>query len=426
MRKEAEIIVVGSGAGGATVARELARRGKKVLVLEKGKERNWAIGRVWAYLFIYDILRTREGVIIRRGITPGGSTVIYSGNSFDPPEWLKDEIGIDISKEVQETKKELGIKPLPEEFYKCWEGERRLVESAGELGINMTPQEKFINPDLCDPSCDSCLFGCSRGAKWTARSYLKEAQEMGAELISSAEVKKVLIEGGKAVGVLAQCEGKKELEAYAEKVILCAGGVGTPWILQASGIKAGEGFFTDPMSLLLGVSKNAGTFREMTFSYASADFPGKFMIGTTGALNSFFAQLARLNFKSILRLPRYKNLVGMFVKLCDQAVGKVEPDGKISKPLTQLDHERKEEGIELAKKIMIRAGVEPDSILVARYIGGHPGGSAGIGRVVNSQLESEVKNLYVCDASVLPRSLGIPLVLTLVALAKKFTREILM
>jgi len=67
---------------------------------------------------------------------------------------------------------------------------------------------------------------------------------------------------------------------------------------------------------------------------------------------------------------------------------------------------------------------KPETIQVARYIGGHSGGTAGIGRVANNRLETEVKGLYVCDASLIPRSPGIPLVLTLVALAKKFAREV--
>jgi choline dehydrogenase-like flavoprotein len=420
---EAEFLVIGSGAAGGTVARELARQNRKVVVLEKGRDWKWPIGHALAYLLLYDILRTREGVIIRRGITTGGSTVIYSGNSYDPPGWLRDEYGIDISAEVDETKEELGIRPLPEDFYRKWEGMRRLVEAAGEMGIRMTPQEKFIDSRLCRPECDSCLFGCPRGAKWTSRSFLEDAVQHGAEVITGADVKKVLINQGHATGARVG-RGSREFSVYADRVILCAGGIGTPRILQASGIeKAGEGFFTDPMSILLGVSRGKGSFHEMTYTYATSDFLGEFIVGTTGATNSLFAQIARLNFASIFRTPYYRHLVGMFVKLCDSPVGKVEPGGKISKPLTGEDHERMERGIGLAREMMAKSGVRPETIQVARYIGGHPGGTAGIGRVVDRQLKTEVEGLYVCDASVLPRSAGIPLVLTLVALAKKFARD---
>jgi choline dehydrogenase-like flavoprotein len=83
-----------------------------------------------------------------------------------------------------------------------------------------------------------------------------------------------------------------------------------------------------------------------------------------------------------------------------------------------------EKGIELAKKIMSGAGADANSILVARYIGGHPGGTAGIGRVVDSNLKTEVEGLYVCDASVIPHSMGVPLVLILVSLGRWFARSL--
>jgi choline dehydrogenase-like flavoprotein len=74
---------------------------------------------------------------------------------------------------------------------------------------------------------------------------------------------------------------------------------------------------------------------------------------------------------------------------------------------------------------MVKAGVVPETISVAKGIGGHPGGTAAIGRVVDRNLQTKVKNLYVCDNSVMPRSGGIPPVLTLIALAKQTARTIL-
>jgi choline dehydrogenase-like flavoprotein len=50
--------------------------------------------------------------------------------------------------------------------------------------------------------------------------------------------------------------------------------------------------------------------------------------------------------------------------------------------------------------------------------------SAGIGRVVDSNLKTEVEGLYVCDASVIPHSMGVPLVLILVSLGRWFAREL--
>ena len=115
-KKQAEVVVVGTGAGGGTVARELALRGRDVVMLEKGSWNRW-LGNLFSMLRILDRMaifsRSREGVIIDRAITVGGSTVMYVGNSFDPPGWLKEEYGIDITGLAEEVKSELKVAPFP-------------------------------------------------------------------------------------------------------------------------------------------------------------------------------------------------------------------------------------------------------------------------------------------------------------------------
>ena len=56
--------------------------------------------------------------------------------------------------------------------------------------------------------------------------------------------------------------------------------------------------------------------------------------------------------------------------------------------------------------------------------GTHPGGTAAIGEVVNANLETEISNLYVCDASVLPTAPGLPPILTIIALAKRLAKSL--
>jgi len=422
----ADTIVVGTGPGGATVARELSRNGQDILLLEKGRDHQWPVGTPLAYATMYDIRRSREGVLVRRGITTGGSTMLYSGNAYDPPSFLKEDLGIDLSRETAETKAELDIRPVPAYFYKNYSGTRRLVEAAGELGYAMTPQARFIDPDRCDPTCDRCLFGCSRGAKWTARSYVTDAVKAGARLITRCDVRNVIWQSGRVKGVAVKTpEGETVIRA--RRVILSAGGMGTPMILHRSGIRgSGTHFFTDPMSVMLGVMKEGlGTYHEITYTFADESHVGEFVMGNVGAVNALMAQVISGNIPCLVRGLQMNRLVGMFIKLCDEPSGRLDADGTFHKALTKTDERIMAKGVAKARSIMIKAGVIPETIAVAKGIGGHPGGTAAIGRVVGPDLQTEVEGLYICDNSIMPISGGIPPVLTLIALGKKFAREML-
>ena len=127
----------------------------------------------------------------------------------------------------------------------------------------------------------------------------------------------------------------------------------------------------------------------------------------------------------VMNFRKCKNYaMGMFTKIADDNQGSIDAKGRISKPMTEQDHKKMRRGDELCTKIMIEAGCDPDSISIQTMVGGHPGGTAAIGKVVDENWETRVKNLYVCDTSVFPRSPGLPPVLTLIAMVKKWAREL--
>jgi choline dehydrogenase-like flavoprotein len=94
--------------------------------------------------------------------------------------------------------------------------------------------------------------------------------------------------------------------------------------------------------------------------------------------------------------------------------------------MVEEDMEKILKGFERSTLMLEEAGVEPGSIFRSHIRAGHPGGTAGVGRVVNKRLETEISGLYVCDCSVFPDTPGKPPVLTIVALAKYLAKEIIM
>ncbi|MFN2278538.1 MAG: FAD-binding protein, partial [Candidatus Promineifilaceae bacterium] len=232
-----DVIVAGSGPGGATAARELARGGKRVLLLERGADyrRRPYYGTYLGALRYADrrsLLFTEEGLNIIRPLMVGGATNMFAGCAAPPPSWLKDKYGLDIDAEVAETIAELQIEPLPPDLR--GRASTRIAEAAGALGQEWYPQPKFMKPARADSfDCGAtCMLGCRCGAKWTAAEYVDEAVQAGAVLYSGARVDRVLEEGGQVTGVMGTLNGRP-FTAHAETVILAAGGIGTPRILQA-------------------------------------------------------------------------------------------------------------------------------------------------------------------------------------------------
>jgi len=428
-----EYIVVGTGPGGGSVARGLAEAGKSVLMIEAGAWHERALGfpfglRILKGLVLFS--RSKEGVIVGRGITVGGSSMVYNANVFDPPDFLYKKMGIDFSQEVGELKKEIDIYTMPDRFFEHARGGTRVREVAYKMGINFKLQEKFINPEKCKVGCDWCMLGCPHNAKWTSREYVKKALIDGASLLLSTSADRIVFnKTGKAIGVML----KNKKVVHGEKIIVAAGGVGTAEILLRSGMKdVGKSFFMDPMNVITGYADDVkgGAWKEMTFSHATDDFEHSdgFIIGNVGAAYVYFCNYSRFNMlrKNFMKsLPLVRRGIGLFVKLADNPNGEVFPDGSFSKPLDNDDMKRMKKGTDISKELLIKAGVKPSTIAVAQSIGGHPGGTVAMGRLVDIHFQTEHENLYVCDASVIPVSPGAPPSLTILAFSKLFTKMLL-
>ena len=115
--------------------------------------------------------------------------------------------------------------------------------------------------------------------------------------------------------------------------------------------------------------------------------------------------------------------MGILVKIRDDMEGTIGPDDRIkSKSLTQADREKLDKGREIASKILENMGAR--DIWSSRPSAAHPGGTCRIGLVVNSDLETRLKTLFVVDASVIPEPWGLPPTLTITALARRLSRHL--
>ena len=427
---KSDVIVVGSGPGGATLARELTRRGKKVLLLERGidyRTRNYYGTYLGALIYSdrMSLLFTEEGLNIVRPLMVGGATSMYCGCAAPPPAWLKSKYGVDIDTEVSETMEELEIAPLDEELR--GQASTRIAMAGRALGYDWQPQLKFMKPGRGKGfDCGAkCMLGCRCGAKWNAAEWVDEAVVSGVDLRTRARVDQVLYEDGHVTGVMGRLDGRP-FTAKAPVVVLAAGGIGTPRILQASGFKqAGQGMTMDVTVMVYGFVKERGIGNEppMTWSWENQEVG--YMLSTLIDPWLLYPIITVLKgAKYPLYWPKWNNILGVMIKLKDVVSGGVYPDGKISKPLTDNDRPRLKMAEEVCRQILVEAGAKKETIFMTPLRGTHPSGTVRIGEMLDENLQSEVEGLYVCDASTFPEALARPTVLTILGLGKRLARRL--
>ena len=424
--RHCEFLIVGSGAGGATLARELGKRGRDVIVVERGVY-GQQLGNFRSSLAFFDAnkvtkvpRKSKEGVILWRTLMAGGSTVVSCGNATRCLEEELAEFGITLDSDFAEAESEMKVAPIAEALLS--DGSKAIRRASNELGYEMKLMPKFVDPEKC-MKCGQCVFGCPRDAKWTALDYLDEAADSGVEIIYGIAVESVLVDNNTALGVI--CAGSDgTVEIQADVTILAAGGFGTPVILQQSGIEeAGKGLFIDLLVNTYGVTDGLNMMREPTMALVNHEFhKEKGFILSPYVNHPKMVRFMELGTKG-LGLPDRK-LIGIMTKTADDPAGEIFPDGTVSKPVTDNDWKRLREGAAIAEEILVKAGANRKSIVTSAPQGAHPGGTAAIGKIVDRNLETEIGNLFVCDGSVLPTAPGLPPILTIVALAKRLARTL--
>jgi choline dehydrogenase-like flavoprotein len=431
MKKQTDIVVVGSGPGGASVTRQLARAGKKVILLERGPDyrRRPYYGTYLGALIYADrhsLLFSKEGLNIIRPLMVGGATSMYCGSAARPPAWLKEKYNVDLAPYVEETLQEIGIAPLPPD--QRGDASTRLAKAALDLGYAWEPLLKFIRPAKSKHfDCGAkCMLGCRCGAKWNAGEWVDEAVAAGAELITEARVDDLIVENRQIGGVRGRVRGQP-FEVEAKVVVISAGGIGTPLLLQQAGFfEAGHGMTMDTTTMVYGVSKERGIGHEPPMTWAYADDEIGYMLSTLidpWLLYPIITALKGVRYP--FTWPRWGRTLGVMIKIKDDISGGITLEGEISKPMTERDRFRLNHAAIVARKILVRAGADPDSIFITPLRGTHPSGTVRLCTMLDQNLQTEVKNLFVCDASTFPEALDRPTVLTILGFGKRLAHHLL-
>lgn len=413
-----DAIIVGSGPGGGSVASKLSKLGWKLLILEQG--RGDQLKGTTAQLLPMALVPgkslhfTQQMLGLIHAVALGGSSVIYYANAFDPPYEMFDAYGIDLRPFVAEVKTDLPIAPLTDEL--VGPAAMRIMESARDLGFQWNKMPKIVYQDKCRPNCDKCVMGCPFAAKWTSRMYMEDVCANGARLITEARVERVLHENLTAKGVEYTHQGEKQ-RAYADKIILAAGGIGTPLILRRSGLKsAGSDFFFDPLIFAIGEVDDLNAGKEFPMA-AGVNFEADGYLMTDLVLPRWLYWLFTAQVLRFDRLPAHSRSLPIMIKVRDELGGQITKRGRVRKRLTSTEYERLDKGYQKAESILRNAGAR--NIYKTWYLAVHPGGTAKIGDVVDPNLKTEVDNLFICDCSVIPESWGLPPSLTLLALGNR-------
>ena len=420
-------LVVGSGAGGAAVARELSGS-FDVTILEEGRSFHplslsmAAMERMKATGLLLDermtgavfppmrIRRSSNGLALVNGRCVGGSTAISAGNGLRMDRDLR-EMGIDLDREFEQLARDV---PVSTDHQHAWRPDtRELFGICRGMGLAPSPLPKLIDFRKCR-RCGRCILGCPTGAKWDARGFVRQAGEKGARLMEGCRAESVRIEKKRAAGVwTAGRIGRKFLPA--DIVVLAAGGFGTPVILQRSGIPCEERLFVDPVLCLAGRRGETGPAGEVSMPFAVQQ--GRYI------LSPYFDYLSFLYNRS-WKLPG-SSLLSFMVKLADSSEGSCGPRG-IRKALTTRDRQTLCGAVEVCRKILLAAGIHEDSLVLGTVNAGHPGGMLPLTPADAESLHPPrlPENLYVADASLLPRALGNPPILTVMALATAVAKKI--
>lgn len=482
---DCDVAIAGSGAGGATLAAELAECGLDVIVVEEGRyygTRDFTADASAAVRALY-----RDGgatmaigdppILFQEGRAVGGSTVINGGMSWRTPERILDrwrrEAGLDhidaAAMEPYFARVEKRIHVAYQDPESIGTDNHLLKRGADAMGWKVIPNLR--NQVHC-PGSNNCAFGCPTGAKQSALvSYIPRALHFGARLLSDVRIDKVLFDGKRAIGLagrVVRADGGDgaRVTVRAKLVVAACGAIQTPALLARSGLRSPSGRLGHNLSLHPNVKLTA-VFDEAVRgwegvhqAYQVREFEGEgLLFAAVNIPPGILAMTSHAKGEALHRMMLDYDRTVVAGMLCeDTATGRVRAVGGRAQAFYQLapfDAERLIRGVALLSELLFAAGARrittpfagvaeltgPDDTRrlythpIARrqmeVVTVHMMGTAAMGsdraRAVTDGhgRVHDAEGLMVCDASLFPTPIGVNPMETIMALATRAAAHVL-
>lgn len=485
MRIEAEVCVIGAGAGGAVVAAELAQGGMRVALLEEGEwhdpdDFTARPPQMLARLYRdagQTVTLGNPPILLPLGRGLGGTTLVNSGTCFRTPghvleRWQRD-FGLDVSVQslrpcFERVEHALSVGEVTPELA----GANAAVARRGAERLGWSHGYLKRNAKGCVGS-GVCAFGCPTSAKQhTGITYIPRAREAGARIVTGAHVERVLVEpsrlGGPwptkrrarhpeatAVGVQAQLRSGARVDVRAPIVILAAGTIHTPLLLGRSGLGAQSGQLGRNLSL----HPATAAFARMDEIVDMANgVPQSFYVDEFAKDGIVFEGVAGPPAYAAMSLPLtgerhaqamadYRRLAQFGLMVSDSSRGSVRSvkgRAMIRYDLSTEDLERFRTGLARMRELFEAAGarevylplptgMRPESARRQdlKLMAFHPLGTARAdARASEGVLDGDLKvhgvrGVYGADGSAVPSSLGVNPQMTIMALATRLAFSLL-
>lgn len=470
---ECEVVVVGTGAGGAACAYELASRGRAVLMLEEGDHhrRDAMLGRTQPMVKkLYrdhgmTIALGNVGIPVFAGRAVGGTTIINSGTCYRAPErtfrrW-REQLGLvgysSASMDPYYARVEAMLRVEQARFELTGGVGRVVARGAEKLGMRHAPVRRNA------PDCDGqgvCCFGCPTDAKRSTNvSYVPAALERGAQLVTAARVDGIEVVAGRARGVTARLGSGKRLRVRAEAVVVAGGALMTPLALREAGVcrgspALGKNLSIHPATKVLALFDEAIDMAHgipQGYSIDELAEDGIMFEGGSVPLDVLGLGVPWVGSRFVDLMERYRNLALFGFMIEDGSRGEVRP-GPLGSPLilynmSRGDAAKMKRAMAVMCDVFLAAGARkvfpmvpgmeelssaaevhelrrmhlpPSAFDVTAY---HPLGTCRMGTdprasVVGPDFEThEVERLFVADGSAVPGPLGVNPQMTIMAMA---------